>query len=416
MMLALQRYGLHIKYVPGTELHLADAVSRSPETMSRKTLSEAEVYRIEAFLKEIEEVDHTSTVSISNERLEESDSTKTSSNNRVIVPRHLRIDMLKRLHAGHSGMDASLKLARYTVFWPRINEHIRNCVSNCLACQEAQDKIKLPMQTHEVPAIPQTHEVPAIPWQRIIDHYSDFYEIDELKDLNGKTTVRICKRNFARHGIPEIVVTDNATQFVNDEFINFSNGKAEATVKIAKNLIQKTSRNGEDLWLALLIARITPNAIDTSLIRRTRTTNSTGVRKLPELNVGQEVIVKLKPELSNKWSPVVIQQELTDRSFIVNVGGKTYRRNENHIKQTPHNPTTEVCTEEGIEKKPQPARRVRFAEETTAEEVQANNSIAEGNKEEDENIIEVPHFTQPTAKVRRSERIRRPPSRYRDFV
>ncbi|KAK9693650.1 hypothetical protein QE152_g34066 [Popillia japonica] len=39
--------------------------------MPRKILSEAKIYRIEAFLKEIEEVDHTSTVSISNERLEE---------------------------------------------------------------------------------------------------------------------------------------------------------------------------------------------------------------------------------------------------------------------------------------------------------------------------------------------------------
>ncbi|KAK9744037.1 hypothetical protein QE152_g8131 [Popillia japonica] len=113
------------------------------------------------------------------------------------------------------------------------------------------------------------------------------------------------------------------------------NGKAEATVKIAKNLIQKTSRNGENLWLALLIARNTPNAIDMSSVqrifsRRTRTTipittenikpkivdnvkerimlrrkntklyYDRGVRKLPKLNVGQEVIVKLKPEQSNK--------------------------------------------------------------------------------------------------------------------
>ncbi|KAK9695541.1 hypothetical protein QE152_g32504 [Popillia japonica] len=110
--------------------------------MSRKTLSEAEVYRIEAFLKEIEGMDHTSRVSMSNERLEEvgegtrrdktlrkvglyvldgwpekipvdDDELKQYAKykedivmqggilfkgNRVIVPRHLRIDMLKRLH------------------------------------------------------------------------------------------------------------------------------------------------------------------------------------------------------------------------------------------------------------------------------------------------------------------------------
>ncbi|KAK9693653.1 hypothetical protein QE152_g34065 [Popillia japonica] len=121
-----------------------------------------------------------------------------------------------------------------------------------------------------------------------VDHYSDFYEIDELKDFSGKTTVEICKRNFARHCI---------------------------------TLLRNGSLN-------------------------------TGVRKLPELNVGQEVIVKLKSELSNKWSPGVIQEELTDRSFIVNVRGKTFRRNENHIKQSPYNQTTELSTGEGIEKKP----------------------------------------------------------------
>ncbi|KAK9704333.1 RNase H-like domain found in reverse transcriptase [Popillia japonica] len=114
----------------------------------------------------------------------------------------------------------------------------------------------------------------------------------------------------------------------------------------------------------------------------------------------------------NADEPIVLQCDASSKG-LVNVGGKRHRRHENHIKQTSHNQTTELST---IEKKPQSARRVRFAEEITADEVQANNSIAEGNKEEEENITEVPHFTQPTTKARKSERIRRPPARYGDFV
>lgn len=194
MMLALQRYKLRIQYVPGTQLYLADPLSRNPENKLTGTLSKYEVYQIEeinCFLKEIEELNPTTSLSISNERLmnireatrvdntlqkvglfllngwpakvaEEDDELKQYAKyqedivmqegifykgNRVIVPKKLRTDILKRLHAGHSGMEASIQLARDTVFWPRINEEIRKSVSSCLACQEAQSIRNSPMQS-----------------------------------------------------------------------------------------------------------------------------------------------------------------------------------------------------------------------------------------------------------------------------
>jgi transposase InsO family protein len=69
--------------------------------------------------------------------------------------------------------------------------------------------------------------------------------------LSAKSVIETCKKNFSRHGIPDVVVTDGGTNFVNQDFKSFSkewifthltssphypqgNGKAESTVKIAK--------------------------------------------------------------------------------------------------------------------------------------------------------------------------------------
>ncbi|XP_055522780.1 uncharacterized protein K02A2.6-like [Wyeomyia smithii] len=111
-----------------------------------------------------------------------------------------------------------------------------------------------------------------------VDHYSDYFEIDILKDLTPSSVIQACKRNFACHGTPQRVISDNGSNFVNEEMVHFSkqwdfkhstsapyhqlaNGKAEAVVKIAKHLIKKTAESGQDLWLALQLWRNTPNNI-----------------------------------------------------------------------------------------------------------------------------------------------------------
>ena len=77
------------------------------------------------------------------------------------------------------------------------------------------------------------------------------------------------KKNFARYGIPDVVVTDNGPQFRSQQYESFttewkfdhptsspyhsqSNGKAESAVKIAKKLITKAGKKHGDLQLAIL--------------------------------------------------------------------------------------------------------------------------------------------------------------------
>lgn len=47
----------------------------------------------------------------------------------------------------------------------------------------------------------------------IVDHFSDFWEIELLPDLSAETVINHCKAQFAQHGQPDRVITDNDPQF-----------------------------------------------------------------------------------------------------------------------------------------------------------------------------------------------------------
>ncbi|UYV73932.1 K02A2.6-like [Cordylochernes scorpioides] len=197
---------------------------------------------------------------------------------RLVIPASMKLEILDKLHAGHFGITKTRLRARETVWWPGISEEIAKTVRKCSVCiQEAVSK-------HE-PLIPTNF--PTRPWQKIgmdlfkfenkwylvvIDYYSRFPEVVQLDRLTANVVVRGCKSIFARHGIPETVVSDNGTQFeAAREFANFarqygfthvtssprfpqSNGMAEAGVKIAKLILKKN----QDPSLGLLEYRSTP--------------------------------------------------------------------------------------------------------------------------------------------------------------
>ena len=46
----------------------------------------------------------------------------------------------------------------------------------------------------------------------LVDHYSDYIELEPLTNTSAVTVIRAMKRNFARLGIPDECVTDNGSQ------------------------------------------------------------------------------------------------------------------------------------------------------------------------------------------------------------
>lgn len=45
------------------------------------------------------------------------------------------------------------------------------------------------------------------------DFYSDYFEVERLHNKTESTIIRLMKSQFARHGIPDIVLSDNGPPF-----------------------------------------------------------------------------------------------------------------------------------------------------------------------------------------------------------
>lgn len=111
---------------------------------------------------------------------------------RVFIPSGMRSDMINRLHRSHQGIEATLKLAKDTMFLPKMTTNIKNRVRNCDMCiQHSEPRIMEPMQTHAIPKLPFNRVTKNVLEFRdkdigkkhyflvTADYYSDFFELDE---------------------------------------------------------------------------------------------------------------------------------------------------------------------------------------------------------------------------------------------
>ena len=97
-----------------------------------------------------------------------------------------------------------------------------------------------------------------------VDYYSRYIDVAYLPSLTSFTVIGKLKGFFAHHGIPDILMSDNGTQFSSAEFRSFtehwnfqhvtsgphypqSNGAAERAVKTVKEILTQP-----DIFLALL--------------------------------------------------------------------------------------------------------------------------------------------------------------------
>ena len=313
---------------------------------------------------------------------------------RLVIPKAMKTSILNELHTGHSGIEGSLRRAREMVYWPGMNNDVREYTQKCETCRELdQSQPKEPLMSHEIPSRP---------WQKVgadlftvhnknylvtVDYFSNFWEIDRLYDTESKTVIQKMKAHFARHGIPQQLVTDNGPQFTSSSFRHFSikydmehttssphypksNGKAEAAVKSAKRLIKKTATTGEDPYLAILNIRNTPqqgvglSPSQRLLGRRTKTLLPTTEGLLKTMHSTSDIADKLKLQQARQqfyynrtakplkplqegevvraqpyrindksWRKATVNKRLDERSYeILTDEGVTLRRNRSHLR------------------------------------------------------------------------------------
>ena len=55
---------------------------------------------------------------------------------RIVVPVSLRLDMKRKLHASHLGVESCLRRARETIFWPGMNAEVKELIASCETCRK----------------------------------------------------------------------------------------------------------------------------------------------------------------------------------------------------------------------------------------------------------------------------------------
>ncbi len=306
---------------------------------------------------------------------------------RLVIPRTLRPGVLEKLHSGHQGVTKCRERARQSAWWPGMRKELEDVVNNCSVC--CKHRVQ-----HAEPLIPTTF--PDYPWQKVasdifdwkqtkyvlvVDYYSRYIEVAKLSTATASDVITHLRSIFARHGIPQTLMSDNGPQYAAESFGLFaseygfahttsspkypqSNGAAERAVKTVKGLLAKN----EDPYLALLAYRSTPlengySPAELLMGRNLRTTipvvpskllphlpNSSQLREKEKLMRERQQrnfdhhhrATDLKPLqagghvwIPDKQAEGTVVEETNPRSYVVKTPSGTYRRNRRHLIPLP---------------------------------------------------------------------------------
>ena len=74
---------------------------------------------------------------------------------RIVIPRTLRSDMLSRIHEGHQGINKCRELANLYIWWPNMSVDIREMCQKCVTCIEKKPaQCKEPLNPSSPPSGP----------------------------------------------------------------------------------------------------------------------------------------------------------------------------------------------------------------------------------------------------------------------
>jgi transposase InsO family protein len=196
---------------------------------------------------------------------------------RMVIPPPMRKDVLRKIHTGHQGITKCRERARQSVWWPGLSKQLEGLVHSCEDCLRAQRQRPQPLSPTPLPDLPwQKVASDLFEWNQavyllVVDYFSRYIEIARLQRPTTTEVVTHLKSIFARHGVPETLVSDNGPQYASREFSEFAkdyefrhitsspyypqaNGEAERAIGTIKRLLKKEG----DPYKALLAYRSTP--------------------------------------------------------------------------------------------------------------------------------------------------------------
>ena len=467
-LLRLQKYDFEIKYVKGKDQVLADALSRAvakessvkteipaeemeaivtqilseipatnakKEDIKQKQIADEECQVLLKLCKEgwPETIDQVSEKakpywSFREEIVENNGLILKST--QIIIPKEMRKEMLKKIHEGHLGIELCRRRAKSSIYWPGMSKDIETEVQKCATCQKYKNKQqKETLISHEIPQKPYTKVGADLftlfskDYLLVVDYTSKDFEVCILNDTTSMTVVHHMKHIFSRHGIPDILFSDNGPQFTAKCFKTFtkewnivhqtssptypqSNGLVERTVQTVKNLIKKARDSQEDPYISILNFRTTPKAdgkspaeilmgrklttllpesdaikIVQNKVQQTEKKNyyyDMHARDMAELKKGD--FVRYRNNATKTWEPAQIVEKLDYRSYVIQSATGTYRRNRRSLMKTGES-ESDLQTKILIETNSPDAPASSTTVETNSPDVPASSTTVAGSNE-----------------------------------
>ena len=308
MLLELHRYDVTIKYQPGKEMQLADALSHCPARASQEIKLDMRVDYI-AFMKPWIEKLKDSTQRdpilamvyqltqqgwphqrrhvprLARRYWDFRDELSTDDGMllkgpRLIIPGELQEEYLSHLHKGHLSASKVQENAKQHMYWTGIDADIEDYTKRCQECIKRSQVPKEPLQPHDIPEGP---------WRKlgidyfafdgnsyvlICDYFSKFPFLYRAKTSFWSLRDRLIDL-FSIEGYPDEIVSDNGPPFQSKEFAKFlsslgikhttsspgyphSNGFIEQHIQTVKNMLSKSSntRSFQEVLADLRTTRI----------------------------------------------------------------------------------------------------------------------------------------------------------------
>lgn len=145
----------------------------------------------------------------------------------------MRNDLIKRFHdtvtAAHGGMQKTIDLLKRHFFWPGMVSDVKDYIRNCDTCKTSKApnfvmKPEMGKQTVSVRPFQRLYIDLLGPYPRsksgnigiliVLDHLSKFHWLHPLKKFTSAAIKDFMEKQiFHTYGVPEVIVSDNGTQF-----------------------------------------------------------------------------------------------------------------------------------------------------------------------------------------------------------
>ncbi|KAL9706322.1 hypothetical protein quinque_009840 [Culex quinquefasciatus] len=136
---------------------------------------------------------------------------------KLLPPRAERKEIITKVHdQAHFGFEKTLASLKERHYWPKMREEVRRHCRECLQCQVSKagnQNVTPPMGPQKPVQYPNTCLLV------VTDVFSKFVLVQPFREAKAHSLTEFVENNvFRLFGVPEIVLTDNGTQFLSKQF------------------------------------------------------------------------------------------------------------------------------------------------------------------------------------------------------